>query len=148
MLKGKRKLVLLPVLLIILAAGYSFASAKPAPKLKIRGTVYSMPKSFLLNLAGGHYLKLDVALVLAPGQPSSAEGATASSAGSGGEGEGTLPEEPVVRDIITNLVTGQSTNMFVREQGRRVIKRRILAEIRRKTDVKIEAVLFPELTVQ
>ena len=98
-----------------------------------------------MNLSEGHYAKLSVALELAPGQ---SDGASAEGASSSGEGAGTLPEEAVVREIVTNTVTGQSGGTLVSSQGRSSIKHRILASIQGKTDVKVEAVLFPELTVQ
>jgi len=147
MLKGKRKLIAIPVLLLVLgAAGYSFAKPQPVVKMKIKGTVYAMPKSFLLNLSDGHYVKLNVALLLAPGQSDGVEGEAAPA--SGEEGEGTLPEEAVVRSIITNIVTGKSSKDLIGERGRKAITHEILAAIGKQTDVKVESVLFPDLTVQ
>ncbi len=88
----RKKKVLIPLIVVVLAAlGAKFVLAKPAPagKPKIDGTVYVLPKEFLLNLSDGRYAKVDVALVLAPGQ----------SPGGGGEGGapppdgfGTLPQ--------------------------------------------------------
>ena len=56
---------------MILLGGHrtKFVLAKPPrpAKRKIDGTVYVLPKEFLVNLADGRYAKLDVALVLAPG---------------------------------------------------------------------------------
>ncbi len=49
---------------------------------------------------------------------------------------------------MTNTVTGQNGSALTSSQGRSSIKHRILASIDRQTDVKVEAVLFPELTVQ
>lgn len=148
LLSGKKKFILLGVLVVILGVGYKMTSSKAAPKLKIKGTVYEMPASFLLNLSGNQYAKLNVALLLAPGQPDETAGAKASTS-SGGEGEiGTLPEEAVIRAIITNSVTGQSKTMLIDERGRIAIKKRILAAIRKQTDVKVESVLFPDLTIQ
>jgi flagellar FliL protein len=145
---SKKKLLIPVVLLIVLGAAYTMTKPKKAAaKQKIAGTIYVMPQSFLLNLDEGHYAKLSVALDLAPGQSDGASAAGGSSA-STGEGAGTLPEEPVVREIVTNAVTGQSGSTLVDAHGRTVIKRRILAAIRRQTDVKVEAVLFPEVTVQ
>lgn len=149
MLKGKRKLILLPVLLVVLGgAAYSFAKPQPVVKTKVKGTVYAIPKSFLLNLSGGHYVKLNVALLLAPGQSDGVEGEAATTKSSGEEGEGTLPEEAIVRSIITNTVTGKSSGSLISERGREAIKREILATIAKQTDVKVESVLFPDLTVQ
>ncbi len=105
-----------------------------------------MPSPFLLNLADGTFAKITVALELAAGQ---SDGAAATAAASGGEGAaGTLPEEPLVREIVTNAVTNQNGETLVTNQGRAVIKRQILKAIDAQTDVKVEAVLFPDLTVQ
>jgi flagellar basal body-associated protein FliL len=148
LLGGKKKFILLGLLVLVLGVGYKMTSSKAAPKLKIKGTVYEMPASFLLNLAGDQYAKLNVALLLAPGQPDEAPGAkTSSSAGAEGE-VGTLPEEAVIRSIITNAVTGESKTMLIDERGRIAIKARILRQIEKQTDVKVESVLFPDLTVQ
>jgi hypothetical protein len=150
MLKGKRKFVAIPVILIVLlGAGYSFAKPKPVEKLKIKGTIYQLPASFLLNLQGSHYAKLNVALLLAPGQSDGASAAGGASSGGGSEeAQGTLPEEAVVRSIITNVVTGKSSSALVAEGGRNAIKQEILKDIKQQTDVKVESVLFPDLTVQ
>lgn len=149
MLKGKRKFIVIPVVLVLLiGAGYSFAKPKPAEKLKIKGTIYQLPASFLLNLQGSHYAKINVALLLPPGQSDGAS-ATGGATGGGGENEqGTLPEEAVVRSIITNVVTGQSSSLLVEERGRNQIRQEILHDIEKQTDVKVESVLFPDLTIQ
>ena len=79
---------------------------KPVPKEKIKGTIYVMPKEFLLNLRDGRYAKVAIALDLAPGQ---SDGASADGArrASGENAVGTLPEEPMVREIVTNVITNQ-----------------------------------------
>jgi flagellar basal body-associated protein FliL len=143
---SKKKLLIPLVLLLVVGVGYTMSKPKKTVKQKITGTIYVMPQPFLLNLSEGHYAKLSVALDLAPGQSDGAAAAGGSS--SSGEGVGTLPEEAVVREIVTNAVTGQSGGSLVSSQGRNSIKHRILGEIQRQTDVKVEAVLFPELTVQ
>lgn len=142
---SKKKLLIPLVLLLVLGVGYTMSKPKKTVKQKIPGTIYVMPQPFLLNLSEGHYAKISVALDLAPGQ---SDGASAGSTSSSGEGAGTLPEEAAVREIVTNMVTGQSGGTLVSSQGRSSIKHHILETIRAKTDVKVEAVLFPELTVQ
>jgi hypothetical protein len=142
---SKKKLLVPLVLLLVLGVGYSMSKPKKTVKLKIPGTIYVMPQSFLLNLNEGHYAKLTVALDLAPGQ---SNGASAEGGSGTSEGAGTLPEEAVVREIVTNAVTGQSGSALVNGQSRNSIRHRILASIRHQTDVKVESVLFPELTVQ
>lgn len=145
MLKNKKILAVIPILLFL---GYTMTKPKPkVPKTKIQGTIYVMPKEFLLNLKDGRYAKVAVALDLAPGQ---SDGATATS-GASGTGEaaaGTLPEEPIVREIITDTITNQSGEVLVSTAGRKDIRGKILAAIRQQTDVKVESVLFPDLTVQ
>jgi flagellar basal body-associated protein FliL len=141
----KKKLVIPLVLLLVLGVGYSMTKPKKVVKQKISGTIYVMPQSFLVNLSEGHYAKLTVALELAPGQST---GAAAGSSASSSEGVGTLPEEPVIREIVTNTVTGQSGGTLVNSQSRNSIRHRILTAIGRQTDVEVQAVLFPELTVQ
>jgi flagellar basal body-associated protein FliL len=142
---SKKKLLIPLLLLLVLGVGYSMTKPKKTVKQKIDGTIYVMPQPFLVNLSEGHYAKLSVALELAPGQ---SDGASATASSGSGEGAGTLPEEPIVREIVTNTVTGQNGGTLTSSQGRDSIKHRILASIQRQTDVKVDAVLFPELTVQ
>lgn len=142
---SKKKLLIPLVLLLVLGVGYSMAKPKKTVKLKVTGTIYIMPQAFLLNLSEGHYAKLSVALDLAPGQST---GASSSSSTGSSEAAGTLPEEALIREIVTNTVTGQNGATLVSEHGRTAIKHQILATITRQTDVKVQAVLFPELTVQ
>jgi flagellar basal body-associated protein FliL len=144
MLKNK-KIMLAVALPILLFAGYTMTKPKPVVKMKIKGTIYVMPQSFLINLSDGRYAKLSVALQLAPGQ---SDGASATASASSSESAGTLPEEPLVREIVTNTVTNQSGEALIEGPSREKLKHRILAAITKETDVKVEAVLFPELTVQ
>jgi flagellar FliL protein len=143
MLKNKK--VLMAVVPVLLFAAYTMTKPKPKPvKMKVAGKLYIMPQSFLLNLTDGRYAKLTVALQLAPGQ---SDGATAE-ASTSSEGPGTLPEEAIVREIVTNTVTNQSGETLVSGSGRKAIRQKILSAIRRDTDVKVESVLIPDLTVQ
>jgi flagellar basal body-associated protein FliL len=144
MLKNKKIfIVALPILLFV---GYTMTKPKPKPvKLKVAGTIYVMPQSFLLNLSDGRYAKLTVALQLAPGQ---SDGASATPASSSEGAAGTLPEEPLVREIVTNAVTGANGETLTSSSGRHAIKLQILHAIEKQTDVKVTSVLIPELTVQ
>jgi flagellar basal body-associated protein FliL len=144
MLKNKKMLIVaLPILLFV---GYTMTKPKPKPvKMKIAGTIYVMPQTFLLNLSDGRYAKLTVGLQLAPGQ---SDGASATSASPSEGAAGTLPEEPVIREIVTNAVTGQNGESLTSSQGRHAIRVQILHAIEKQTDVKVESVLIPDLTVQ
>jgi flagellar FliL protein len=144
MLKNK-KILLVAIVPILLFGGYTMTKAKPVTKEKVKGTIYVMPQSFLLNLSDGRYAKISVALQLAPGQ---SDGASATAASSSESGPGTLPEEAIVREIVTNAVTGQSGETLISSHGRTAIKRQILHTIQQRTDVKVEEVLFPDFTVQ
>ncbi|HYB24848.1 MAG TPA: flagellar basal body-associated FliL family protein [Solirubrobacteraceae bacterium] len=146
MLKNKKLMLAVALPILILGIGYKMTQPKPVDKMKIKGTIYSMPAPFLLNLTDGRFAKLTVALELAPGQ---SDGASATGGSSGGENAvGTLPEEPLVREIVTNAVTNQNGETLVSNQGRSAIKHQILAAIAQQTDLKVEAVLIPDLTVQ
>lgn len=146
MLKNK-KLMLAVALPIVLFAGYTMTKHKPVPKEKVKGTIYLMPKEFLLNLNDGRYAKVAIGLVLAPGQSDGA-GAEGASSGSGESAVGTLPEEPLVREIVTDVITGQNGSSLESDSGRRSIQKEIASDIRKQTDVKVETVLIPDLTVQ
>ena len=146
MLKNKKLMLAVALPILILGVGYTMTKPKPVNKDKIKGTIYVLPAPFLLNLTDGRYAKLTVGLELAPGQ---SDGASATAAASSGENAaGTLPEEPLVREIVTNTVTNQNGETLVSDQGRSAVKHRILQAINQQTDVKVEAVLFPDLTVQ
>lgn len=144
MLKNK-KVMLAAALPILLFMGYTMTKPKPIVKMKIKGIIYVMPQSFLLNLSDGRFAKITVALQLAPGQ---SDGASAEGGSSSSEGPGTLPEEPLVREIVTNTITNQNGEALVGTGSRRAIRQKILDAIRKQTDLKVESVLFPDLTVQ
>ena len=103
-----------------------------------------MPKEFLVNLAGGRFAKLQVALVV--------EHLPVAAGGHGAavppEGYGTEPQEAVIRDIITDELTDVSDRELIGREGRERIKKRILGSIKKHTDVHVEEVLFPDVTVQ
>jgi flagellar basal body-associated protein FliL len=146
MLKNKKIMIAL-ALPVLLLAGYTFTKPRTPVKTRIKGTIYEMPQPFLLNLSDGRYVKLSVALELAPGQSDGAAAGAGASSGSS-ESAGTLPEEPLVRELVTNTVTNQSGEALIDPVSRTSLRHRILQSIERQTDVKVEAVLFPELTVQ
>jgi flagellar basal body-associated protein FliL len=144
----KKKKLMLAVALPILILGVGYKETRPAPvnKDKIKGTIYVLPAPFLLNLQDGRYAKLTVGLQLAVGQ---SDGASATASASSGESAvGTLPEEPLVREIVTDTITNQNGENLVSEAGRKAVKRQILKAIEKQTDDKVEAVLIPDLTVQ
>ena len=146
-MKSKLKFIV-PVLLIVLGGAYKFVLAKPAaaePKPKVDGQVYVLPKEFLINLSGGRFAKLSVGLVLDHTQAIASEEKEAPKPP---EGFGTLPQEAVIRDIVTDRLTDDDAETLVSEKGRETLKKQLLRSIKRKTDVKVEDVLFTDVAVQ
>jgi flagellar basal body-associated protein FliL len=145
-MKSKLKFIV-PVLLLLVGGVYKFVLAKPAPapKPKIGGTVYVLPKEFLINLSGGRFAKLSVGLVLAETQ---ATASTGHAAVKPPEGFGTLPQEAVIRDLVTDELTDDNADSLVSARGRGKLKSELLRSIKEKTDVKVEEVLFTDVAVQ
>jgi flagellar basal body-associated protein FliL len=147
----KNPKVLIPVLLLIVGGVYKFmlAPKTPAPKPKIAGSVYVMPKDFLINLAGGKFAKLNSALVLKEGYLEEAiKAAGGGEATTPPDGYGTLPQEAAVRSIITDSLTGINANRLIKEKSRLKLQAAVLKRIKRETDVEAEDVMFTDLAVQ
>ncbi len=151
----KPKLILPIVILVVgLLAGKTFfakAPAEAAPKPKVHGEVYIMPKDFLVNLKDGRFAKLNVGLILKHHYLAEAV-AEASGGGHGApkapEGYGTLPQEAIVRDIVTDALTGAEANELINKTKRHHLKEAIVEEIKANTDVKIEHLIFTDVAVQ
>jgi flagellar FliL protein len=142
--RSKLKIVLPLTLLLVLGGLYKVVLAKPTEAHhKVDGQVYVLPKEFLLNLSGNHFVKLNVGLVLAQGEvPAKAEGAPPP------EGFGPLPQEAVVRDVITDTITDARSEQLVSRKGRNALKAKLLKSLRARTDVKVKDVLFTDVAVQ
>ena len=142
-MKGKLKIIL-PVLLLLVVGGggaYFFLlapkPAKAAPA-KITGTLFPLSPEFVVNLAGGHYGKVTVALLMTAGVPA----APASG------GAATLTEDAAVRAIITNDLTGLADSALIDRAQRASIEKKILTDLQSSTDVKVTQVLFTDVVVQ
>ena len=144
-----RKLkILIPVLLLVALGGvYKLVLAKPKAeaKPKVEGHVYVLPREFLVNLADERFAKLNVALVLAGGEEIEASGEAAHTPP---EGFGSLPQEAVVRDLVTDTLTDANADQLVQRAGRQGLKRKLVREIGAHTDVEVEEVLFTDVAVQ
>lgn len=142
------KKILIPVVVVVVAvlgyAGYSVAMPKKVVKPKIDGTTYILPKQFTLNLKGGQYATLTVALLLAPGQ---SVGVT-SPTNPPPDGFGSLTEEAEIRAIITNDVTDQPESALITASGRHSLEAKILSDINSQTDTKVTQIYFTDLAVQ
>ena len=140
---------LIPILAVVILAGgyagYTFAMPhKKPPVPKVNGTIYIMPKQFTLNMAGGQYATVTVALLLAPTQ---SVGSTDPN-NPPPTGFGSLPEEAVVRAIITNAITDQPTAALLSATGRAKLESNILHTIKTQTDDVITKIYLTDIAVQ
>jgi len=145
-----KKIAPIIVLVVVLAGAYKFVLAKPAPakaKPKVEGTVYILPKEFLVNLADNRFAKLTVALILDE-KDKSVPAAGGEGSATAPEGFGTMTEEAVVRDVITNDLTDAKDEDLITTKGRKAMKEEILKDLKADTDVKADDVLFTDVTVQ
>jgi flagellar FliL protein len=141
-----RKRIIIGVVGVLVVAGLAYKmvlAPKSESKVKVEGTVYVMPKEFLLNLAGGRYAKVTVALVLAPGQSTGGAEAAAPP-----EGFGTLEQEALVRQIVTDNLTGVPAAELTARAPRHRLQTAIRKEVDKTTDVKTKGVVFTDLVVQ
>jgi flagellar basal body-associated protein FliL len=147
---SKLKIVIPVVLLLVLGGVYKFVIAKPAAeaKPKIAGTVYVLPKEFLVNLSEGRFAKLGVGLVLSEHDESLAAAAKNKEAVKPPEGFGPLPQEAVIRDIVTDVLTDRSAGSLINRAGREKLKKSIIETIDKRTDVRVTDVLFTDVAVQ
>ncbi|MEN0012905.1 MAG: flagellar basal body-associated FliL family protein [Solirubrobacteraceae bacterium] len=152
----KNPKVLLPIVILIvgLLAGKTFfakAPAAAAPKPKVEGQVYVLPKDFLVNLTDGRFAKLDVGLILKEGYLETAikaAGTDKEGAPKPPDGYGTLPQEAVVRDIITDDLTGAKADDLIVKSKREELKKGILLDLKKHTDVEVEDVMLTDVAVQ
>jgi flagellar FliL protein len=146
----KKKLIIVLIPLLVLGGVYKFVLAKPkeaAAKPKVEGTVYVLGKEFLVNLESGRFAKVTVALVLHHDDVSTVP-AGGHSAPTPPEGYGAMAQEAVVRAIVTDELTDTKAGDVIDREGREHVQEKILKEIHHKTDVKVEEVLFTDVTVQ
>jgi flagellar FliL protein len=107
-----------------------------------------LPKEFLVNLAQGRFAKLGVGLVLDIKDESIALAAKNKEAPKAPEGFGPLPQEAVIRDIITDTLTDREASSLTEREGRERLKKKIIKVIRKRTDVEVDDVLFTDVAVQ
>lgn len=144
-MKGKLKLIV-PIAGLLLAFGvYKLVLAKPTDSdAKVHGQVYVLPKEFVLNMAGGRYAKLTVGLVLSHDEELEGGGHGPKPP----EGFGPLAQEALVREIVTDTLTGGDADRLTSSDGRTAYKRKILHAVERETDVHAEDVVFTDVAVQ
>jgi flagellar FliL protein len=147
---SKKLPIIAVIALVAIGGAYKFVLAKPKAaeaKPKVEGTVYILGKEFMVNLADGRFAKLTVALVLDP-KDHSAAAAGGEHAAKPPEGFGTMAQEAVVRDLITDALTNAHDNELIDRRGRAKLKKEIVESIHKHTDVEADDVLFTDVTVQ
>lgn len=143
-MKGKLKIILPVLLVVLVGAGgaYKFllsggGSAKKVAPPKVVGDLLPLTPDFTINLDGGHYGKVSVALEMDGGIPKAAEGAAPS-----------LKENAVVRSVVTNDLTGLTTDALIQRPTREKLLTQILKDLQAKTDEKVTDVFFTDVVVQ
>jgi len=140
--KRKLKFILpIPILLVVLAAAYMTllapkkAVAKPP---KVNGTLVELSGDFVVNLAGGHYGKVSVAVLLSTPPPVTA----------GAGGAPVLPQDAAIRAVITDALTGLDPSKLINRASRHALLGDVLKQLQAKTDEPITKVLITDLAVQ
>jgi len=138
----KKKLIIaVPVLLLaVVGAVYKLVLApkpKPAPPAKVQGVLVPLANEFVVNLAGGHYGKVSVALLMTKAPPAPAEGTPP-----------TLPQNAVIRATITDELTGIGMNELIDRKSRHALVSQLDKALQERTDEPIEQVLLTDVAVQ
>jgi Flagellar basal body-associated protein FliL len=144
---------LLPIVLVALLAlaggAYKLKPPrKPAPKPHVDSLVYMLPKEFIVYLHGGRYAKVTVGLEINRKHPDALTPNAGESAATTPKGYGAMPQEAFVRDVISSDLAGLRTTDLLDGRRRAALKRRLAADIKRKTDVNVDGVLFSDLAIQ
>jgi hypothetical protein len=138
----KKLLILVPLLLLLSAGGAYEMVLKPKPKKvvpKIDGSLVALGDPFTVNLAGGHYGRISVSVLLSKAPAPAAEGATTGVV---------LPENDAVRAIVTDDLTGIDSNRLIDRGDRHALLAKILKDLKKSTDEPVTEVLFTDVAVQ
>ena len=139
-----KKKILIPVLVVLVGGGVGykmFLSPKPAPVVKkVDGELVQLADPFTVNLAGGHYGRLTVSLLVDPGTlPPAAAGETTAP---------TLPQNDLVRSIITDALTGIDQAKLINRVQRHDLLAQLVKDLKKSTDEPVKSVLITDLAVQ
>jgi len=141
-MKKKLKFILpVPILLVVLGAAYMTVLAPKkavASPPKVNGTLVELPTDFVVNLAGGHYGKISVGLLLSTPPPPTATTA----------GVTTLPQDAEIRAVITDALTGLQPDVLIDRSSRHGVLTKLLAQLKKSTDEPVTQVLITDLAVQ
>jgi flagellar basal body-associated protein FliL len=138
----KKKLMILVPLILLLGAGGTYEMVlKPKPKVvvpKLNGTLVSLGDAFTVNLAGGHYGRISVAVLVNPAPAASVDASVPLA----------LPENDAVRAIVTDDLTGVDANHLINRSERHDLLAKILTDLKKSTDEPVTKVFFTDVAVQ
>lgn len=138
----KKLIIVLPIVLLGALGGVYMFMLAPKPvqaKPKIAGAVVELPDEFVLNLAGGHYGRVSVALVVEAHGGGAAHRAV--------EGSGLL-QEAAIRAIVTDELTGIERSALIERKPRHHLLETLAKRIKKETDEHVHEVLFTDIAVQ
>lgn len=126
--RKKKKIIVAVVLLLAIGAGGWFFFLKPAPVEKpVPGEVMTL-EPVQLNLAGGHYLRLGMALQLVEGGPE-VDGAKA-------------------LDAAISLFSGLEVADVARNEQREELRKKLMESLQEKYHDEVLEVYFTEFVTQ
>jgi flagellar protein FliL len=146
----KKLLIIGPVLLLVLAVVAKMFLLAPAPPdekalAKEPGPIYTMSEPFVVNLADGgdapHFAKVGIALrvsMLSAAEVPASEGADPV----------VIEADPELRDIVIATLQKHTSEELSRPRGRASVKKQIVADVNKHTDLKILDVYYTEFAVQ
>lgn len=139
----KSKKAAAALIVVIVAAGVAYKAgltSAPAPVVKkVNGSIVALGEPFTLNLAGGRYGRVSVSLVLdSEAVPAAVAGADAPA----------LTQGDLVRALVTDHLTGVAAGRLVDRRARRALVQKLLADLKKSTDVPVKEVLITDLAVQ
>jgi flagellar basal body-associated protein FliL len=140
--RSKLKFIVPVPILLAVAAVYLLGIYPPkhkaAAKPKVDGTLVQLPTDFVVNLAGGHYGKVSIALLLSSPPPASATTSNGT----------VLPQDAEIRATITDQLTGIDPSELVDRSARHKLLAHLLADLKQTTDEPVTQVLITDLAVQ
>ena len=141
----KKVLLAIPIVILLVAGvGYKFFLAPPPPappEKKVEGKVVPLAEEFVVNLEGGRYAKVKVAVIVEE-EPGAAE------AEAEGEGAPALAQEAVIRAIVTDELTGAPAEELVERRARNRLLAKLAKAMGEETDEHVKEVLFTDIAVQ
>ena len=137
----KNKFVLIALgVLMVAGVGYKFELApKPKPPVKkISGSLVTLGDPFTVNLAGGHYGRITVAVLLKTAPPPVTDPTVTPP----------IPQFDAVRAIVTDDLTGIQPSRLIDKGARHALLTELLQDIKKSTDEPVTQVMFTDLAVQ